>query len=499
MKILFIYSSEGVDPSSEPLRSWSKVQFGISYISAVLRAHGHQTKLLVLGSDSWEKSQRLISSYMEEFDPRIVCFTAVFSQFSVIEKAARHIKKNWPDKYYVIGGVHATLNPGAVIRGPFDALCVGEGEYPVLELCAQLEGGEVPHGISNLWLKSTDGEISRSAPRDFIRDLDILPFPDREMWAPWIKKDPNDEITVLAGRGCPYDCTYCSNHAIRRVAAGKYVRMRSPESIVLEIASIYDACPQRKIYLEAESIALEKRWTFDFCDKLASFNASIGNAISYGCNFRVSRQSLDEELFAAFERANFYKINIGLEAGSERVRREVLRRNYSNDDFLKAASMARRHGMAVNVYNLIGIPGESLADHMETVRINRLCQPDNLCTSIFFPYPGTELYRTCISQGLIKDFVNTTKERRTAVLDLPGFSSAQIQEAYGLFDSRVYKGRFPWWKNLLRAAYGRVPAQARSAISRAMVKVPIMRGLREGLKAKLFGPAKKAHDQSLQI
>src|SRR5208337_2475754 len=212
--------------------------------------------------------------------------------------------------------------------------------------------------------------------------------------------------------------------------------------------------------------------------------AKIGNAISYGSNLRVSSQSMDEDLFIAFEKANFYKVNIGLESGSERVRREILKRNYSNDDFLKVASMARKHNLLVNVYNLIGIPGESLSDHMETVNVNRQCQPDNLCTSIFYPYPGTELYRTCIERGLIKNSANTTRERRTAVLDLPDFSKSQIQTAYKRFNNRVYKGRYPWWKRLVHSMYGWMPRNSR--LYNAIVQFPVVSDLRKRVKRQFF-------------
>ena len=490
MKILFVDSVEEAGLSSRPLASWSKMQFGISYISSMLKASGYDTELLVLRNNKYKESLRLVRSCMEKTNPDIVGFTAVFSQYAFIDKMACFMRENWPGKFYVMGGVHATLNPEDVIKGPFDAMCVGEGEYPMAELCRRLEKGQEPRGIANFWFKSRSGEISSSAPRDFIRDLDSLPFPDRGMWKPWMAEDPEGEQVVLVGRGCPYNCTYCCNHAIRRIAGGKYVRMRSPENIIREIEAVYNDYPHRKVLLEAESIALDKRWAFDFCDKLSSFNASIGNAISYSCNFRVSRQSLDEDLFMAFEKANFYKIYIGLESGSERVRREVLKRDYSNDDFVNAVSLAHKHGLLVSVYNLIGIPGESMSDHMETVLINHLCQPDDLCTSIFFPYPGTELYNACIRQGLIKkDSVSTEKERRQAVLDLPGFSSAQIQKAYRLFEGRVYRGRFPWWKKMLRAAREMMPAGARSAISRAMDRLPAARRLHDSLKG---GPSRRA-------
>lgn len=492
MKVMFIDSIDGVESASKPLVSWSRMQFGISYIASLLKAHGHETRLVVLGSNKWNESTQILKKAMEEFDPGIICYTAVFSQYSFIEKTASFIRSHWPGKFAVIGGVHATLNPEEVMKGPFDALCVGEGEYPVLELCSQLEGKQVPQGIPNLWFKAGDGKINRNPSREFIQNLDILPLPDREMWKPWVKEQTaRSEMYLLVGRGCPYDCTYCSNHAIRKVAHGRYVRMRSPENIIQEIAFVHDNYPARRIFLEAEAIALDKTWALEFCRQLEAFNATIGNALSYGCNFRVSRQSMDERIFIALEKANFNKINIGLESGSERVRREVLRRNYTNDDFLTTVSLARKHGLKVNVYNLIGIPGESIADHMETVRVNRECQPDELCTSIFFPYPGTDLYKTCIERGLIKNIENTTTERRTAVLDLPGFPKARIQAAYKRFHSRVYNGRYPKWKLLLWGINRRIPSKVTSSIRNsrlysAILRIPIVHGLREKVKSKLF-------------
>jgi radical SAM superfamily enzyme YgiQ (UPF0313 family) len=491
MNVLFIDSIDGVESASKPLASWTRMQFGISHISSLLKAHGHETRLLVLGSNKWKESTEILKTSMEEFDPGIICYTAVFSQYSFIEKIASFIRSHWPDKFAVIGGVHTTLNPEAIIKGPFDALCVGEGEYPVLELCSQLEGKQVPQGIANLWLKSGDGKINQNRTREFIQNLDTLPFPDRKMWEPWVQEQTaRHEMYILVGRGCPYDCTYCSNHAIRKVAQGKYVRMRSPENILEEIAFVYNNYPARRIFLEAEAIALDKAWALEFCRQLESFNATIGNALTYGCNFRVSKQSMDERIFIALEKANFNKINIGLESGSERVRREVLRRNYSNDDFLKTVSMARKHKLKVNVYNLIGIPGESLSDHMETVHVNHQCQPDELCTSIFFPYPGTDLYKICIKRGLIKNLENTSSERRSAVLDLPEFSKTQIQTAYKRFHRRVYKGRYPKWMLLLWGINKRIPSKVKSSIRNSLlydqiVRLPIVHKLREKVKSKL--------------
>lgn len=485
MKILFIYSLDDIQSTLKPLRSWATIQFGISYISSLLKAHGHQTRLLVLGRNKWKASKQLLKSSMEKFDPNLICFTATFSQYSFIEKIAGFTKKQWADKFLIIGGVHASLNPNEVINGPFDALCIGEGEYPTLELCSQLDGKEAPHGIANLWIKSHDGKIERNEARGFLQNLDMLPFPDREIWKPWMKTQLNAEFAVLLGRGCPYNCTYCSNHALREIAHGKYTRSRSPENILKEIAFLYNNYPLQRIYLEVETIAVNKIWAIELCSQLEAFNVTIDNSLNYGCNFRISPQAVDEKLFIAFKKANFYKINIGLESGSEKIRREVLKRVYSNKDFLEVVSMARKYGLSIYVYNMIGLPGESLNDHMETVLLNRQCQPDGHYTGIFFPYPGTELYDTCIKQGLLKGPVNTQMERSQSIIKLPNFTNVQIRRAYTWFNYRVYKGYKPLLVIMIQTIGTKVRSNpTTNFLFRQIVQLPILRQVRAKLARK---------------
>lgn len=478
MKVLFVYSLDDIQSVQTPMRSWGSIQFGISYISSLLKTKGHETKLLVLGSTQWKDSISMVRATIKEFDPRLVCFTAVYSQYAFIERITGFVKANWPDKYLIVGGVHATLRPDEVISGPFDALCVGEGEYPVLELCRQLEDNHEPRGIANLWLKSSGGSVEKNKTRDFLQGLDALPFPDRDMWRPWLKEKLDDELSVLLGRGCPYDCTYCSNHVLREVAGGKYVRTRSPENILQEVAFLYDNYPNRRMYFEIESIAINKDWMIELCDRLAALNSTVDHGLSFGSNFRITNQSVDENLFAAFEKANFYKINIGLESGSERLRRIVLKRNYLNDDFMNTVSLARKHGIKIYIFNMIGLPGESLNDHMETVMLNRRCQPDGHYTGIFYPYPGTELYDICIQQGLIQGAPDSRKERMEPVIGLPGFSKAQIRKAYIWFDYNVYRGYRPLWKILIKVAMVKIRSNpSANLIFRKITKLPVLRSL----------------------
>src|SRR3972149_4277130 len=448
MNILFIYSLQDAQSTSKPLQSFGQMQFGISYISSFLKKHGHTTKLAVLTRAFNKKKEDFWGKYIEDFKPKLICFTSVSTEYRFIASVANYIKDSYRNSYLLIGGPHVSLNPGDVLLDAFDALCIGEGEFPTLELVAQLESGIAPSGIPNLWIKN-GAQIEKNAQRPFSQDLNVLPFPDREMWKDWIGEQPASITPVLLGRGCPFQCTYCSNHALRKIASGSYVRLRSPDNVIEEIKEIIAFDPTRKdIYLEVETMGVNRKWDMELCAKLEVLNASLGHPLNFGVNLRVTPNADIENLFVAFKRSNFKFVNIGLESGSERVRREILKRSYSNEDVIKAVALARKYSLKVNFYNLMGIPGETLADFQETIRINRICQPDSLMVSIFYPYPGTDLHSLCKEQGLLHEQLNQDMERSKAILNLPGFPKKQIQKNYIWFDFYVYKGYKPMYKIL---------------------------------------------------
>lgn len=440
-EILFIYSIEK-SPSEDVVGlSSSGIQFGISYLSACLKASGHNTRLLVLVSSNESLSHKIVEQYFQDYSPEIVAYSAVSTQYPFIEHIASIVRTKLPNSFQVIGGPYASLNPDRAINGQFDAVCIGEGEDALRELASIMEDKEKRKNIKNLWVKDSDGLIAKNETRAFIQDLDAIPFPDREMWKPWLYERAYNTQNILLGRGCPYGCTYCSNHALRRLASGKYVRFRSPENIIREIEHVLLEYPDTpEIFFEVEAIALDKKWFLYFASHLAEYNSAAKTNLKYSCNFRISKQAVTDEVFRALSDANIRCINIGLEAGSERVRREILKRDYTNDDFRLTVELARKYKIDVNLFNMLGIPTETKAEHMETVELNRWANPRMSFTSIFYPYPGTDLYDYCRRIGLLNEMPATEAERRKARLDMPQFTKKQVQQAYLLFGFRIYKG-----------------------------------------------------------
>lgn len=448
MNILFVYSQFDILTAKKPLRSIDEALLGISYISAVLKQAGHQTKLIVTDSKFSAGNLRLLDGAIKEFRPGLVCFTAIFSQYPFARDAVSFVKEHYPDIYTIIGGPYASLCPDEVISDPFDALCRGEGEYPALELVKQLERGAIPSGISNLWMKKGDEtEINPAGP--FISDLDALPFPDRDMWAPWVFGATNTRCSVLLGRGCPYNCTYCINHAYRKLAAGKYVRSRSPQNISEEIKQLALISNFRWFHLEIETIGIDMEWLFELCGLLREFNRSLDTPPQYAANLRITPAMDYETVLKELSSGNIVSVNIGLESGSDRIRREILGRNYRNEDIINAVKTAKKYGISSLLFIMMALPEETADDFKQTIRVLRECQPQRYVLYVFYPYPGTRIHEYCLEKGLLSNADKKAVERVQPFLNLPGFPKKEIEKYRVWLDYYVYKDHRPMPRILL--------------------------------------------------
>lgn len=438
MRVLFVHHEEDHCSVERPIESHERIQFGISYLSSFLKSYGHETKLVV----PTRKTMSIVEKYVGNYEPGLVCFTSVYSVFGYLSEIAGGIKERFPDVFLLVGGPHASLNPQQCLKEAYDAVCIGEGEHPTLELTEMLESGREPEGIPNLYIKH-GGEVEMNEPRPWMENIEELPYPDREMWLPWLTL-PLSRPSVLAGRGCPFKCTYCCNHALSGLAEGRYVRLRPPQDIVEELLELKRLTPLlEEVYLEVETLGANKRWTLELCSHLERMNEELDIPMRFGSNLRVTPNMDFEGIFSAMRRGGFFFINIGLESGSERIRKDVLNRYYSNGDIQDAVFTARKYGLDVGMYNMIGIPGETRRDFRKTASLNRKCQPDWFLLSAFFPYPGTRLYENCLQQGLLDASMDQVLERRRPSMELPGFSKRQMKRRYTLFPLMIYFGRKP--------------------------------------------------------
>ena len=467
MRIACVYTVERGVSDEKPLPFAMYVPFGIATVATVLKKAEHDVDLLVYSEESETVEERL-RAYVLEKRPEMFCFTAISTQFPFVRKLAKIVRDLDPSIYIVIGGHHPSLaSEHTIATAACDAICVGEGDRAVVELARQVQSGEQPTGVPSMWIRQPDGSVEKNPLPNFDQDLDAVPYIDRGMWEPWIKH-PGSHPSLLLGRGCPFRCTYCSNHAMQQLTGGRFVRLRSPENVVGEVEEIVARYPNvNSIYLEVETIAHQKE-AFPLFDALQKFNARREEAgerkIAFGLNFTVTStfirvEERAREFLDMLGRANVRYLNIGLESGSEQLRKEVLRRpRYTNDEFIRFAKLAKEYGIGLHFYVLVGVPGETLEHYRETVRVVRATQPDMVSLSIFYPYVGTDLYTVAVEQGLVpggeldptgtREELDTHTERGRAALDMPGFSRRRVRIEYILFWYRCFKGHWPMRKIL---------------------------------------------------
>ena len=426
MKVLFIYTD--IDIRGGAL----SYHFGIGQLSAVLKQQGHDVRQhYMFGKYNLAPLRRELA----EYKPDIVGFHLVYPQFHHVRRILSELKP-WP-AFVIAGGPHPTVQPEACIADlpELDAICLGEGEGALLELAEARRVGRSPDSIRNLWVCRPDGSIVRNPLRPFIQDLDTLPFMDREICDYQAVIDSDFKTaTFQFGRGCPFDCTYCSNHIIRARQEGAYVRFRSVDLCLEEIRRVVTTYDVKTLYLNDDTFMVKKAWFEEFCDKYpGQFDLPI--------QVNARPEQINEDVCRRLAAARCERVTMGVEHGNERFRTEVLRRRMSNESIVKAFALCKTYGFRTKAHQLVGLPHETPELHEDTVKLTVAIMPDSFNLHIFEPYPGTHLADIAYRENLIDprrqgaDFVGQTD----TILNMPYFPRKEILRAFRRFPWRVYK------------------------------------------------------------
>jgi len=426
MKVLFIYHN--IDT-----KNVRHFPYGIGILSAFLTKYGHETELLYLQNEIAEDE---LLSCVGSSDPGLIAFSTGTLQWGHTVRFATIIKKAFGVPI-ICGGPHPTFMPQQVIHEPrVDMLCVGEGEYAILDIMNRLETKGDLSTISNIWIKNQKGTVFRNEPRRLIEDLDVLPFPDTEI-VPYqeILDESKTEPVFITSRGCPYNCTFCSNSAIKRLYLGKgrYVRQRSPENVIREIGELKDRFSFDSLNFYDEAFGYNRKWINRFCDMYES-----EFSMPFGAFIRA--ETMDRETFHVMRKAGLSLIYLGVESGSEEIRRQVMNRKVSNKRILRACRDAQAEGIQVWTFNMVGVPGETVETIKETMDFNRIINPHFASVSIYQPFPGTRMYEDCMRLNYIsKDY--STNLYDDSVLLLPTITRKDLQTGFREFQALSDKMR----------------------------------------------------------
>lgn len=325
-----------------------------------------------------------IKSTVQNFKPDLVGITALTGTYKSAEIIAKIVRDFDPGIRLVIGGVHPTILPDEVINSDlFDFVVRGEGENTFLEIAK----GEKKKDILGLSYRDDNGRIVRNPERPYIKDLDTITFPARDLYIN--EPESMDYGYIMTGRGCPFQCTYCASKKIWNRKA----RFRSEQNVIEELKYVHMTFGTRSFYFIDDTFTLDLKRAKRICQMMID----EGMDIEWICDTRVD--TLDEELLFLMKKSGCTRVKIGVESGSERILKNI-KKGITKDQIRRAVSLIRKAGLDFTIYLMIGFPTETDEEVHETIDFARELDPKYYSLSILAPYPGTEIYDDIVKLGI---------------------------------------------------------------------------------------------------
>lgn len=383
---------------------------GIGYLSEFLTSHGIENDTFDLNVPKY--TERKLHDKITDFNPDLIGFSMMSLNYRYNYNAIARIKEKFPSIKVVAGGAHISTMREEIL-GDSSAIDYGvvlEGEYTLLEL---ILGEKTLSDIKGLIYKEGE-KIIYNGDRPFIQDLDSLPYPRYEKFN---KKDYSTLISVFSSRGCPFECTYCPV----RLAVGRRFVTRSAASVVDEIEYHYSR-GYREFSFRDDNFTLIQDRVYEVCDEIERRKF---DRLYLMCDNGVRADKLNYKLLKRMKDVGFRMIGIGVESGEDRVLKS-LKKSSTVKVMEEAIKMACELGYIVELYFLIGAPGETWADFEKTVRL--AVKYPVMIASFYhiLPYPNTGLFELAKKNNYLlrspEEYLNDGSQRRnTPFLSTPEF------------------------------------------------------------------------------
>ena len=389
-----------------------------------------------------------LDQLVNSFQPDLIAMSTTEDIFPLGLRLLEHIDKY--DILTIVGGVFPTFAPLKVINNKeVDIVCVGEGEYALLELCVKLREEKDYSNIENLWIKKETGEVIKNPIRKVV-DVDKIPLPDfslfeeARLYRPMAGKIYR-MFPVETHRGCPYSCSYCNSPAQRNLHntehAGNYFRRRSVNMVKRELEFYKNSWGAEYFYFWADTF-------FAYTDKeFDEFVEMYDNIrIPFWCQARP--EQITEERIRQLRSVGLHRMALGIEHGNEEFRRRVINRKVSNEVILKAFEIISDNALpaGVSVNNIVGFPTETPELAMDTIELNRSIadKVDTMNCYAFTPFHGTPLRELSVKMGYIEEDTFTGCLTGEPVLNMPQFPKERIKGLMRTFSLYVRCGKDMW-------------------------------------------------------
>ena len=395
---------------------------GLAYLAAFVRQHNHDVQMIDAVGEAvnqflpWQENHRFIVQGLSmdqivpliDADTQLIGITCMFSHaWPLVRRVIQHVHRAFPEVPIIVGGEHVTAMYDSILNEDIGVtLCVlGEGEETLLQLLTSFETDGNYQNICGIAFKdAASGSIVKTAPQARIRDVDQIPWPAWDLADPmryvdtkvYIGPSEGRTMPMLATRGCPYKCTFCSSTTMW----GPLWKARSVIDVVDEIEHymrVYGATDFQFMDLTA---IVKKQWIVDFCDEIQRRHLNITWQIPVGTRSEGIDRGVIDKLIASGCRY----IQYAPESGSPRMLKSM-RKRISLEHVETSVLDSVSAGMCVSVLFIIGFPDETMADIRQTMQmIRRLARKGvhEIAVSTLVPLPGTEIFRDLQRQGVIE-------------------------------------------------------------------------------------------------
>lgn len=427
-----------INPNQDFLYQSVKIKEGADYspplnlatLAASCLKAGHQVEIFDMNLPG--NNEKKLTSLIKKFSPDYVGVTFTTPLFSEAAKIIQLVKKISPACLLLGGGPHASSFPEETLDDlALDMVVIGEGDFTLPEILS----GKPWEKIAGICFKKNN-KIKRTGPKDFIENLDHLPYPAWQLYdlsryqtSPLLSR-ANPAAWMETSRGCPYGCVYCNKSVF-----GRTFRVKSASRVVDEMALMLNK-GIKEIHLADDNFSRDMGRAEKICDEIIKRGLKFPWATITG--IRVDR--VNQRLLEKMKAAGCYRVYFGIESGSQRIL-DNIQKGINLKQVRQAIIWAKRAGLETFGFFMIALPGEELSDIKKTIKFATSLDLDMAKMSVTIPLPATPLYNELEEQGKIKT-KNWSEFNlylpAPAVYDHPNLDWGTIDKYYGIFYRRFY-------------------------------------------------------------
>ena len=411
---------------------------GLLYIATNIRAH-RDDEIKVVDAFCENLSKEVFVNRVVKEAPEVIGLNCSTHTFLDAINALKDIRRELPNAVLLLGGYHATFAAERILKEyPFvNYIIKGEAEHAFIQLLQCIESGRKPSNVDGISFLDKGKYISNKLT--LIKDLDSLPFPDRDLTQVadygyshrGIRLTFGKLTSIITARGCPFNCSYCSCAAFSH----RKWRYRSAENVVDEIEVIFNQGFENCVVVD-DNFTFKPKRVEKICDLIRSRKIKM----QFYCEGRVNNASYS--LLRKMKRAGFNVIYFGGESASQHVL-DYYNKTITPEQTRRAVANAKKAGMGVVVSFILGAPVESRKDVFNTIDFIKQIHPHAIQLNILECLLGTPIWDDLVRKGLV-DPDDWKTHHRCYEYFKNGLSREELED----FVDRGYAAYLNGWKNM---------------------------------------------------